>query len=404
MQEYQQAAVIFNEDDQVEASAVELTDTEVIIGALDGKVQVFDYVYSQKECDPFGKKALQSLEKLTDLNESELSLLRPVTALAACVDLAVVNRKYSGLSLYRLPEPGQAAEKVEEFLTQKFISSLDIVSGLNTFIAGTSEKTILVYIDSGEGYVLHQTLQTTSQVTSVDLTADNRILVGMINGDLAEFSSDGQSFSDTGSNTSNANAQVYDAKLCPDGARVVLLETDGVFSLKVFNADDTETTFTEELMEELIEGFLAASADCMVVAVSGISMSKVEVFKRNDEGKHEAFHTISVGKPLSQVAVEEDGDVLIVPSITDRETYIYQYTQCQKEYTLFKTQETADFNEGASITSQFALQASESGGVEVFSYSWTFDSTCPTLTASNLAPRSKVQQSQQKMETSSGAF
>jgi hypothetical protein len=329
---------------------VELTDTEVIIGALDGKVQVFDYVYSQKECDPFGKKALQSLEKLTDLTESELSLLRPVTSLAASADLTVVNRKYSGLSLYRLPEPDQTPEKVVEFLTQKFISSLDIVSGLNTFIAGTSEKTILVYIDSGEGYVLNQTLQATSQVTSVDLTSDNRILAGMINGDLAEFSSAGESFSSTGSNTSNANAQVYDAKLCPDGARVVLLETDGVFSLKVFNADDTETTFTGELAAELIEPFLAASADCMVLAVSGISMSKVEVFKKN-EGKHEAFHTISVGKPLSQVAVEEDGDVLIVPSITDRETYIYQYTQCQQQYILFKTQETADFNEGASITS-----------------------------------------------------
>jgi hypothetical protein len=174
--------------------------------------------------------------------------------------------------------------------------------------------------------VLNQTLQTASQVTSVDLTADNRILAGMINGDLAEFSSDGQSFSDTDSNISNTNAQVYDAKLCPDGVRVVLLETEGVFSLKIINIEGSQMTFTEELAGELIEGFLAASADCMVVAVSGISMSKVEVFKKNDEGKHEAFHTISVGKPLSQVAVEEDGDVLIVPSITDRETYIYQYT------------------------------------------------------------------------------
>jgi hypothetical protein len=40
----------------------------------------------------------------------------------------------------------------------------------------------------------------------------------------------------------------------------------------------------------------------------------------------------------------------------------------------------------------------------VFSYSWTFDSTCPTIASSNLAPRSKAQQSQQKMETSSGAL
>jgi hypothetical protein len=50
------------------------------------------------------------------------------------------------------------------------------------------------------------------------------------------------------------------------------------------------------------------------------------------------------------------------------------------------------------------LQASESGGVEVFSYSWTFDNTCPTIASSSVAPRSKTQQSQQKMETSSGAL
>jgi hypothetical protein len=84
----------------------------VIVGALDGKIQVFGYAYGDKVCDSFGKKALESLEKLTDLTESELSSLRPATALAASADLAVVNRKYSGLSLYRLPEPGQAAEKV----------------------------------------------------------------------------------------------------------------------------------------------------------------------------------------------------------------------------------------------------------------------------------------------------
>ena len=89
-----------------------------------------------------------------------------------------------------------------------FVSSVSIISTLKTFAVATFNKSVLVYIDSGPGYELNQTIETNSQVTSVDLSEDNKLLVGMMNGDLAEYSSDGASFSSP-TNSSNANSRVY---------------------------------------------------------------------------------------------------------------------------------------------------------------------------------------------------
>ena len=204
------------------------------------------------------------------------------------------------------------------------MSSVTIVSSLKTFAAGTFNKTVLVYIDSGSGYELNQTISTESQVTSVHATSDNRLLAGMMNGDLAEFASDGQSFSPVGANTSNSNSRVYGVKLCPEGVRIALMEEAGVFQLSVFSSDGTETLFLSELSEELIEPFLAASPDCSILAVSGVTMQKVQVFKKEDEG-YSLLDTINVEVPLSKVSIESDGDILVVPSITSPESYVYQY-------------------------------------------------------------------------------
>lgn len=62
----------------------------------------------------------------------------------------------------------------------------------------------------------------------------------MKNGDLAEFSSDGQSFSQQAS-TATPSAEAYGVKLCPGGVRVALLESAGVFSLNIFPNDSSET-------------------------------------------------------------------------------------------------------------------------------------------------------------------
>ena len=50
----------------------------------------------------------------------------------------------------------------------------------------------------------------------------------------------------------------------------------------IYSPDNIElASFTEELEEEYIEPYLSASSDCKTVAISGISMGKVKVFRED---------------------------------------------------------------------------------------------------------------------------
>ena len=99
----------------------------------------------------------------------------------------LASSKYSGLFLFK--------KGAEEFSLSKhlggniFISDVDIVSSLDTFVAASHNRSVLVYKDEGEGegYDLSETIQTESQALHVDLSEDKKVLVGMMNGDLALF-------------------------------------------------------------------------------------------------------------------------------------------------------------------------------------------------------------------------
>ena len=235
-------------------SAVEMTADRIVLGGLDGKVAIYSYTYSlRKFCKAFGNKDLGPI-----FSGATVAASRSITNIDISADVVVAMSLYSGVLLFQMPQPGEEAS-VSTFDDITFASSVSIVSALNTFAVGTFNKTVLVYIDSGSGYALSQTIQTHSQVTSVDLSEDNRLLVGMMNGDLAEYSSDGSSFTSPAP-TSNANSQVCAAQLCPGGTKVVLLEAAGVFSLIIFPGDASEPiSFVEQLQDEFIEPYLSVS-------------------------------------------------------------------------------------------------------------------------------------------------
>lgn len=77
-----------------------------------------------------------------------------------------------------------------------YISDLKLQASLETLVAGNLEKSVLVFKNGSFGsfgsfnYNLEERIPTASQVLHVDLSKENRLLVGMMNGDLAEFSSD----------------------------------------------------------------------------------------------------------------------------------------------------------------------------------------------------------------------
>ena len=237
--------------------AVEMTDDRVVLAELDGTVTVYNYTYSLREvCTMFGHKEVTI--PLSDVTTAAAT--RPITNMDVSSNLVVASSLYSAVLLVQITE--DEGISVRTFHGNTFVSSVSIISALQTFAVGTFNKSVLVYIDSGSGYELNQTIQTDSQVTAIDLRQDNKLLVGMMNGDLAEYSSDGSSFSST-VNTSNTNSQVYAVKLCPGGTKVALLEAAGVFSLTIFPADAAESvSFAEELQDEFIEPYLSVSSNC----------------------------------------------------------------------------------------------------------------------------------------------
>lgn len=56
--------------------------------------------------------------------------------------------------------------------------------------------------------------------------------------------------------------------------------------VSIFNADGprTETEVDSGLDQEYIEAYLDVSADCEIIAISGITMGKVEIFSQGDGG------------------------------------------------------------------------------------------------------------------------
>ena len=181
-------------------SAVQMTDNQIVLGGLDGQVSVYNYTYSIREvCDSFGLKKLSPISDVTTV----IDATRSITHMDVSADLVVASSLYSGVFFFQIPDSGEAS--VTTFNDIIFVSSVSIVSALKTFAVGTFNNSVFVYIDSGSGYQLNQTIQTDSQVTSIDLCLDNKLLVGMMNGNLAEYSSDGSSFSSPAT-TSNANS------------------------------------------------------------------------------------------------------------------------------------------------------------------------------------------------------
>jgi hypothetical protein len=187
---------------------------------------VYAYTYLIREtCHNFGAKTISALTNMETVNTvAEAS--RSITEIEISDKLVIANSLYSGLFFFEIPDEGSI--EATPFADSIFISCVSIDASLKTFVAGTFNKSILVYIDSGAGYDLNQTIPTNSQVTSLDLTRDNKILVGMMNGDMAEFTSDGLSFSESGTNSTNPGGHVYGVKICPNG-KLALLETGGVF-------------------------------------------------------------------------------------------------------------------------------------------------------------------------------
>lgn len=274
-------------------------------------MQLYTYSFEEKTCDSFGRKTQFSV---TDVNEVS-DATRGITAVTASGEYVIAASKYSGILVFSNPDSAFAWS--QNLTTDIFVSDLVFQSSLNLLVAGSYSNSAQFYTTDGSTFSPPTPITTESQVTCVDLSSEGILLLGMANGTVTQYLWGGSAFGEP-SSLNNSNSRVEGVAACPNDGKVVLLETEGVFSLKVLDADDNvvgNPEFTTKLEDELVEAYLAVTPDCSVIAVSGVTMSKVQVFIGNV-----FFESVSPAsdplEPLGPVSINEDGDLLLFSSIT----------------------------------------------------------------------------------------
>ena len=147
-----------------------------------------------------------------------------------------------------------------------------VEASTSTILLGFHHNKALLFQDTGSGYTDAHNVQidTASQVLHVDINAD-KVLLGMMNGDLAQYNVDGSA---DGASISHSGGRIYGVSLCEGNHKVALVETAGAFALKVYDdAGAAVTVVNDGALDEIIEASLAVSAECDIIAVGGISTS-----------------------------------------------------------------------------------------------------------------------------------
>lgn len=98
-------------------------------------------------------------------------------------------------------------------------------------------------------------------------------------------------------------------------------------------------------------------------------MGKVKVFREGENGLM-LFKTINVEEPLGEVSLEQDGDLLVVPSSINKKSFVYHFTWCQEKYEKIKELASTSYDEVTSISDKYIVQGRENGTVQINSYSW----------------------------------
>lgn len=263
-----------------DANAVDMTEEQIIIGHFDGTVKVYRYSFKEKVCLGFGKKTITRIEDVDDVTQLT-DPTRAITAIDASGQFVLANSLYTGFYFFRIPDEGPPTLMHQD--EQIFISSVSIASSLHTFAIGTYTMAVLVYTNVDDtAYTNTLTIQTQSQVNTIDLTMNNKLLMGMANGNITQVTIH-STIEDT-SYTNNGHMEVEGSrvrtvKLCPDDSWIALLERSGLFTLTMFSKDDSnsrvETELSTGLTDELVDAYIDATPDCSFIVISGITLQQV---------------------------------------------------------------------------------------------------------------------------------
>lgn len=155
---------------------------------------------------------------------------------------------------------------------------------------------------------------------------------------------------------------------CSDGNIITIVEEDGAFSVRIYD-DNLERKYLFE-MDELIEVFMDITDDCQTIAVSGITMKEVLVYRHYGSIFY-FFEGIEDDAPLGPVSIHDDGDLILVPRLTTKEALFYRYVSCGGYFVLENTfTSTTDYFSTSALSSDTLILGLENGEIMVEKYGW----------------------------------
>ena len=86
-----------------------------------------------------------------------------------------------------------------------------------------------------------------------------------------------------------------------------------------------------------------------------------------------------MGEPLGEVSLEQDGDLLILPSLISQKSFVYHFTWCQEKYEKVKELASSSHDEVTSMSDKYIVQGSEDGKIKVHEYVWAENIECLNL-------------------------
>jgi hypothetical protein len=89
--------------------------------------------------------------------------------------------------------------------------------------------------------------------------------------------------------------------------------------------------------------------DCQTIAVSGITMREVLVYRHYGSIFY-FFEGIEDEEPLGPVFIHNDGDLILVPRLTSKETLFYRYVSCGGYFVLDSTFTSDDYFSATALT------------------------------------------------------
>ena len=160
---------------------------------------------------------------------------REVIKMKVYVDLLLVASKFDKARLYE--RTADAFTLKTAFNETIFVSDFDFDLSSGVTVVGSYDMNAYAYWRNDEGAIsLNATVETASQVTSVDLNAQAQLVLGHKNGDISVHQRSDSGAWTSAEPVSHEGGEVYAVKSCEDGSVLAVVEVGGSFSFHSYSA------------------------------------------------------------------------------------------------------------------------------------------------------------------------